>query len=299
MTSASKEPTSSKIESGIIVLLLTAIAYVAAFAFDAAYLGYFGIPPAFAEVSLRGLLLTVTFAAALLFLLPTVDLILDFVPKDVSRFVLNRVLTWMSILVFFVVIGLMMGADAQGFFLLLTPTAVIAFSELVSPLIFHAKIPTYEAKLRAAHAADRSLGARWAKLGGMGIARSYLGIFLIGTFGGAFAGSLGLLLARTQQTFAMRDGGSCAVLRIRQEGLLCIELDTHKRVATGNFEFMNPAGESIKMESICPIRYLGALRTHPAATIDLPKPATTPPSAVPQKKGPDGGAKEPSTLNPT
>src|SRR5258708_26547380 len=61
------EPKSHKIDAAILVLILTTIAYVAAFAYEATYLSYFGIPIEFVDVTLRELLLYGAIALGFMF----------------------------------------------------------------------------------------------------------------------------------------------------------------------------------------------------------------------------------------
>jgi hypothetical protein len=63
-----------------------------------------------------------------------------------------------------------------------------------------------------------------------------------------FAVVIGAYSARTQDVFPLNEGAQpCAVIRVRQEGLLCIGLDLAKHTATGTFEFLKPEGTKLRM----------------------------------------------------
>lgn len=67
----------ARLDSALVVLLLTAFTYATAFAYEAGYLAYFGLPPDFAEVSLRSLLICAIFVfASVIFLIFVLDQLL-------------------------------------------------------------------------------------------------------------------------------------------------------------------------------------------------------------------------------
>jgi hypothetical protein len=99
------------VDTAIVILMMTAAAYLAAFFYDYEYLSYFGLPAVFAEVSLRGLLLSALTGVAVLSLGAMLTHLAVFMPEKISRIVLAGVLGYAAIFLFISTMLALIGAS--------------------------------------------------------------------------------------------------------------------------------------------------------------------------------------------
>jgi hypothetical protein len=257
MTDASGKRDSHLIDTAAVLLIVTAAAYLASFLYDFGYLSYFGLPAAIADASLHGLLLfSFTGASVLSIGLWLINLAV-YLPEKIERGVLVSFLANAAIVLIPLVLLSLAAPSWQYWLAVLGPAVLVTSVNLLGPLLFHSKEPTYAEKIAKAH----QRGGLHFKEFGSRLGRANVNIpvrYWVGTitlfFAEGLASSIGVYDARTQVIFPVREGNDpCLVLRVRQEGLLCLAVDLRSHVATGRFEFINAAGVELRMRKIGPI----------------------------------------------
>jgi hypothetical protein len=238
-------------DSALVILLLTAAAYLVAFGFDVGYLSYFGLPMILAEASLRGLLFCAGAGAWLGFLLIVADTFVTLLPFNVPP-VVWRKLSVLTVVVLAICTYVWL-EELPWVDLAVLSVLPIWFvcSEMLWPLFVYRSKATYEAKLLAVEESrkrkDKGIVARLRRAN-LEIAGRHVAVLLVFLTVIAFAPAVGVYIARTQDTFAMSLGSNpCLVLRVRQDGVLCASVDLQRHLVTGSFEIFSSVGAKIQM----------------------------------------------------
>jgi hypothetical protein len=262
MSSSIEPKRSYKIDGAILALILTTIAYVAAFAYEDTYLSYFGIPVEFVDVTLRELLLCgavtlLVMFAAIVFSTFFWELFLKSLPPVLSKIV-------------FLFTSLAVGTTA---FMLLAgnfqPAMIITAA--IGPLLINCvlfAIPifrfshmlSYKRKLMATYA--ESSPSDSFKLPSFLWLPVSKGVFLLaaGTVASTmFAFAFGEFRARTQAVFPVSNPPEpCVVLRVSSEGYLCAAIDLQKRITLGSFKIIDPKSADVHIVRLGRIRPVAA-----------------------------------------
>jgi hypothetical protein len=126
-----------KVESSVIILMLTTTAYLVAFAYDCGYLSFFAIPWTFAEVSLRGAFLAVASASIFWVVFQTADLFWKLIPKDLPKSVETDFIFYGTLDIAGVAALLLLGPPLYVWLVILGLLAVMSFVALILPRLRH------------------------------------------------------------------------------------------------------------------------------------------------------------------
>jgi len=233
------KPEDKPIDTTVLVVLLTALAYAAAYTSERGYANYFGLPPEFTEVSLRGLLLFGAGLAGLAVFFPILNgMVLILSPNwhpALRRAVRNAVALPIAFLIMIFFIGM---PHVVLLIFLVVISVGFALFELLLPHLAYREKATYAERLEASWNAQppgrgldamaaRRFGRRW-----VGRALLALGVICV-------AWGLGYREARTQERFLVPTSGTpCAVLRPYGDTLVCIHFDAQKREVTPQFRLI-------------------------------------------------------------
>jgi hypothetical protein len=254
------EPRSRRIDGAILALILTTIAYVAAFTYEATYLSYFGIPIEFVDVTLRELLLYGVIAFGFMF-------VAIFFSTFLWEAFLKSLPPPFSKIVF---IFTLMAVAVTAFMLLTANFQPALIAGAIGPLLINCllfAIPIF----RFSHISGyrRRLIATYA---GLPTSDSFNptflwfpvpnGVFLLAACTIAsimFAFAFGEFRARTRGEFPfLSSPGPCVVLRLSSEGYLCAAIDPQKRTALGSFQIIDPKGADIHIVKIGRLKPIAA-----------------------------------------
>lgn len=281
MQDQQEDPSSRAVDFGVVLFLLTALAYCVAFAFEAGYIGYFGVPVEFAEVNLKELLLCASAALGGVGLLANVtNLVLLHWPQTLSPVVHRMLASWL-VLVGFVAASLALrGASWSAWVLAMILPALIGLFEFVLPLWWYRGATSYSEKVEAAMQADKDRNKGLGPL----LARR-IGVGPLLAIGGAIAlvniaHSTGIYAARKQENFLVAAiEPSCVVLRLRGEEMLCVSLDLKARAVTSQFRFLPAEGTDVRLQRVGRLQEsaLADATMKPAAT-----PTVSPPAGAPK-----------------
>jgi hypothetical protein len=240
-----------RFDTSLVILFLTAVSYSAAFTYQAAYLGQFGIPPEFAEVSIKELLLFVGAVGAGFFAIITfADAAMKLWPKSFPASVIPRtvgICVWLAITI--ILLGLR-GAPLVSWLISLAFPTLIAFGEFVLPILTFRHLPTYAAKVEASVHTDTSghgIGGTLVRLLGP---TTFLAVFTAITTM-LFADAEGIYQARTRDTFLVTTGDQpCVVIRQLSEGLLCATFSYRDKLLLGDYRFLKAEGTEFSLKHI-------------------------------------------------
>jgi hypothetical protein len=239
------------LDSAIIVVIMTAIAYVLAFQFDNGYLGYFGLPTILAEVSLRNLLFSLwTTMVFILLVINGMTLLLVSWPYHWPAIVQRYVASYVGMTLMTVFILGLLGAPLLAWLISFGAIAFLAIVYLVLPLAHSAS--TYAGKLQALEDVNPffmkglppALQRRGFPVPLLWITGCLLAFM--------YADIYGTLVARTQSSFLVSASGGgtvCAVLRVRDQGLLCADFDPATKQMKGEYRFLKPDAVGLSLRN--------------------------------------------------
>jgi hypothetical protein len=252
----------SRIDSAVLVLLLTAWAYALAFAYESHYLGWFGIPAALVEVNLRALLYC---AGTILVLAFGAYLLLYSIGQFVPRLIRLEIQEDTALIALWLIGLTLLGRYLQWpwlvdlFFIL--PIALTFMTFVVPTFEPRPRACGYWARVEALALYRRSLDEQIERAGG----RSPFPLTMVRTIGvrsfwvlvvvvcSIYAASmLGEREAFEQTAYLMSaENGGCIVLRSRSEGLLCAAVDwLHPGQLLGEYRFLKPECTPLELRSI-------------------------------------------------
>jgi len=261
MTTANEPKRSHRIDGAIVALILTAIAYIAAFSYEATYLSYFGIPIEFVDVTLRellpyGLLALIFMSFAILFSTFFWDVFLKSLPPAISKFVFILSLMSVANTAWILLTGKFQPltiAGSIGPFLLICLLFVV-------PLFKFPHISRYRRRLIATYT-ESPLGDSFRPPSYLwfNIPDGVLPLVICTMVSIIFAFAFGEFRARTQIEFpVLNPVDPCIVLRVSTEGYLCVAFDPMKRAELGAFRIVELRGADIHMAKIGPLKPLTA-----------------------------------------
>jgi hypothetical protein len=243
------EPRSRRVDGAILVLIFTAIAYVAAFTYEATYLSYFGIPIEFVDVTLSELLLYGVIAlgfifAAMMFSMFLWEFFLKSLPPALSKIVFIFTLMAVAATAFMLLIGNVqtaMVASAIG-----GPLLIIGLLFVV-PLFRLSHMSSYRRRLMATYAESSPIDSfRLPSFLWLPIPNDVLPLAACTVVSIMLAFASGEFRARTQIEFPVFGPvDPCIVLRVSTEGYLCVAFDPQRRNALDSFRFVDPRGADI------------------------------------------------------
>jgi hypothetical protein len=242
------------IDSGIKVLLLTAVAYEAAFIYEVSYLVHFGIPIAFVDVSLHELLLCGIATIIGGFLIIWLDIFWGARPTKMPPRLAQALMTLFLLTVgVFVLAGLL----AAPFILAASLIATFIFAAaalLLIPLIRHRRLPKIASRYWATFGDDGSDQSKAPSILWFSVSRGIIIAIATLVVTGVLSFAIGTWRARAQSDFAIHElADNCAVLRLSSDGYLCVGMDFKKRVALGTFRFLDPKGLQLHVVRVGPI----------------------------------------------
>jgi hypothetical protein len=240
-------------EGAILVLIFTAIAYVAAFTYEATYLSYFGIPIEFVDVTLRELLLYGVIALGFIFVAMTFSMFLwEFFLKNLPPALSKAVFILTLMAVATTVLMLLTGnvqtatvATAAG------PLLIIGLLFAIPKFRF-SHMSSYRRRLMATYAeSSPSDSFRLPSFLWIPIPSDVLPLAGCIVVSVMLAFASGEFRARTQIEFPVLGAvDSCIVLRVSTEGYLCVAFDPQKRIELASFRFVDPRGADIHIVRI-------------------------------------------------
>jgi hypothetical protein len=236
------------IDSGIKVLLLTAITYEAAFIYEVSYLAHFGIPIAFVDVTLHELLLCGIACVVAGILIIWVDIFWGARPTKTPPRLAQALMTlFLLIIAVFLITGLLEAPLILGTSLIAV-FIIAAAALLLVPLIRHRRLPKIATRYWATYGDDPSDQVKAPSILWFSVSRGTMIAIATLVVTGVFSFSFGTWRAHAQTDFAIHDlTDNCAVLRLSSDGYLCVGIDFHKHVALGTFRFLDPKGLELHM----------------------------------------------------
>lgn len=242
------------IDSGIKVLLLTAVAYEAAFIYEVSYLVHFGIPIAFVDVSLHELLLCGIASIIGSFFIIWLDIFWGARPTKMPPRLAQALMTLFLLIVGVFVLAALLDAPLILAASLLATFISAAAALLLIPLIRHRRLPKIASRYWAAFGDDRSDQAKAPSILWFSVSRGIIIAIATVVVTGVLSFAIGSWRARAQSTFAIHElADNCAVLRLSSDGYLCVGIDFKKRVALGTFRFLDPKGVELHIVRVGPI----------------------------------------------
>jgi hypothetical protein len=233
-----------QMDSTMLALLLTALAYAAAFNFEFGYISYFGLPSALAEVTLRSLVLSVILLStipALAFILQVMlvhllEVLLKIkVPLIVSMFVMAAI--------FFALLAALF--DLKWFYWAVAGgLLLVAATHLVAPIFVSKKQSTYAEKLMAADARTKAAFMPPSVPRSIGIAML---VIMIAAMTIRTAQDAGRSEARTQKQFLVANiSPPCVIVRAYGEALICAQYEGNK--LHGKFRLLSKVEPNTELE---------------------------------------------------
>jgi len=262
MSTAIEPKRSHKIDGAILVLILTTIAYVAAFAYENTYLSYFGIPVEFVDVTLRELLLCgaitlLVMFAAIVFSTFLWELFLKPLPPALSKIVFLFTLIAVGTTTLMLLAG-----NFQPVMIITAALGPLVINCLLFaiPIFKFSHMSSYRRKLMATYA--ESFPSDSFKLPSFLWLPVSMGVFLLAActvVSTMFAFAFGEFRARTQSEFPVSGPPDpCVVLRVSSEGYLCAAIDLQKRITLGSFKFLDPKSAAVQVVKLGRIRPIAA-----------------------------------------
>jgi hypothetical protein len=267
-------PRSHRIDGAILVLIFTAIAYVAAFTHEATYLSYFGIPIEFVDVTLRELLLYGVFVLTFMFFAVSFstfpwEFFLKKLPPALSKFVFICSLMAVAATAFMLLTGELsppMIAGATG------PLLIICLLFVV-PIFRFRHLTSYRRRLTASYAESSASSAfalpsfLW-----LPVPKGFFALAACAIASIALAYAFGIFRARTQAEFPVVSRvGPCVVLRVSTEGYLCAAFDPQTRTVLASFRFVDQKDADVQIMRIGHLRPVTAQER--LLSEEKPKPA--------------------------
>lgn len=228
------------VDTGLLVFYLTALAYVAAFGYEAGYLSYFGLPPDLVVVDLKQLLLAFGLIAALVGTLWIgSDVAADMWSQLQAPKVWGRLLSRMSTVCLIIFVAWLTEQRWYYALAILFPVVVNIFAEFVMPL-FDRNDGTYpfrvERWMKHADALEgKGLRAAMSRFGPVSVNAVVYAVltFMVG-------GLLGVLVARFQDVFLVStEDPPCIVIRTGPSGFLCQAFDRRSHVLKPQYRFIS------------------------------------------------------------
>jgi hypothetical protein len=260
------EPAKSRgLDGAVLALILTSIAYVAAFTYEATYLSYFGIPIEFVDVTLRELLLYGAIAMGfIMFAILFSTIIWSWFPKAFPLALSQMLILFMLIPMVTMAFALLAGDFQPPLIAIVILFPLLSCLLFVAPIFRFSHIPGYTRRLKATYG-GKSLGDSFKPAFlWIPVPRA---VFLLaaGTvISILFAYAFGKFRARTQEEFSVLSSPDpCVVLRLSSEGYLCAGMDTQKRVALGSVKIVDPDGTELHIVKIGRIKTFATLKATP------------------------------------
>ncbi|MCU1317509.1 MAG: hypothetical protein JWN63_2831 [Candidatus Acidoferrum typicum] len=243
------------VDKALLIALATPIAYLFAFQYDRGYLNFFGVPDILVDVSLRDLLIALVAMASVgctvYVLFESVLIILpEHWPQRIQRRSIK--LVWTTVIVFL----LLHLFDATGIIRLIAVASIATLS------FFLVALPIKRQKNTPAHNESTNESPRTDAYAHKGVVPELLrrGIqrhLILGILGIALvcfvANIFGDAQATMQTVFpvhATGNGNLCAVVRMRDTDLLCVDFDIETRQLTGNYQFLKSEGTTLSLREI-------------------------------------------------
>jgi hypothetical protein len=241
------------IDSGIKVLLLTAVAYEAAFIYEVSYLVHFGIPIAFIDASLHELLLCGIASIIASFFIIWLEIFWGARPTKMPPRLAQALMTLFLLIVGVLVLGGLLDAPfiLAGSLIIIFVSAAAAL--LLIPLIRHRRLPKIASRYWATFGDDRFDQARAPSILWFSVSGGIIVAIATLVMTGVLSFAIGTWRARAQTEFAIHQADNCVVLRLGSDGYLCVGIDFQKRVALGSFRFLDPKGVELHMARVGPI----------------------------------------------
>jgi hypothetical protein len=247
------EPRSHRIDGAILVLIFTAIAYVAAFTYEATYLSYFGIPIEFVDVTLRELLLYGVIAlacifAAMMFSMFLWEFFLKSLPPALSKIVFIFTLMAVAATAFMLLTGNSQPAIIAG---AIGPLLINCLL-FVIPLFRFSHMSSYRRRLMATYAGSSpSDSFRPSSFLWLPIRNDVIPLAACTVASILLAFACGEFRARTQIEFPVLGSiDPCIVLRVSTEGYLCVAFNPQSRTELASFRFVDSRGPDIHIVKI-------------------------------------------------
>lgn len=232
---------------GVALLALTTpMVYALAFAFEAGYLGFFGVPAEFVHVDVKRFLVFGAALAGLYTAYTWINLGVLFLPRKMTPGVRWLVHTIFILVASSGVVAWIGDASAVGILGTIAATLLITAFVLGPPIAFNWKDNSLEASIVEMKAADsgaeRDLFGIVARAAGSPWVPSAIVIFCVAIF---VANQLGEREARHQEVFMLVDTAArCVVLRATDSEVLCATLSHDADRLDGSFKVVPTSGLS-------------------------------------------------------
>lgn len=238
-----RPPPALFIDSGMKVLLLTALAYEAAFIYEVSYLAHFGIPIAFIDVTLHELLLCGMACMVASFLIIWIDVFWGAMPRKSPPLLAKSLMTLLLLIVAVFLLCALLDAPLVLGWSIIAILVLAAAALLLTPLIRHRRLPKIANRYWATFGDDRTEQAKAPSILWFSVSKGIIGAIAMLVVTGVFSFAIGTWRAREQSDFAVHEiADNCAVLRVSSDGYLCVGIDFQKHVALGTFRFLDPKG---------------------------------------------------------
>jgi hypothetical protein len=255
------EPRPHRIDGAILVLVLTTIAYVAAFTYEATYLSYFGIPIEFVDVTLRELLLYGVIALGFMFFAIFFstflwELFLKNLPPTLSKIVFIFTLMAVAATALMLLTGNFQPAMIAGSIGPLLINCLL----FVVPIFRFSHMSSYRRKLMATYSEPSpSDSFRLPSFLWLRVPKGVFPLAACTVVSIMLAFAFGEFRARTQIEFpVLNPVDPCIVLRVSTEGYLCVAFDPQRRAELGSFRFVDPRGADIHIVKIGRLKHITA-----------------------------------------
>lgn len=240
------------IDGGLVIVLVTSLAYSVAFAFEAGYLGFFHAPLELVEVNLKGLLLCAAGGAGVFYTLINVtDQIRLYMPDSLSPRVQRMLTVWLVVLALVSFCLWAQGAKWLAWLFFLVLFSLVALFDFVFPLLWGPKSMTYSERIESSLSADKDTDKTLAASLGRRIGREGMIAVLVALGTVLLANSVGVYVAARQERFLTTTSTpTCIVLRLRAEGMLCVSLDEKARTVTPDFRVLPTEGTVVSLRKV-------------------------------------------------
>jgi len=239
----SRPPPSLIIDSGVRVLLLTTVAYEAAYIYEVSYLGHFGVPVAFVDVSLHELLLCGIACVIASFAIIWIEVVWGTIPSKTPPRLAKALMTLLMLIIAVLVLCALIDAPFMLGMSVIGGLFLAAVALLLLPLLLHRRLPKLASRYWAVYGADQSDRVKAPSILWFSVSRGVIIAIAVVVITGLFSSAFGLWHARVQRDFAISNvTDNCAVLRLSSDGYLCVGIDFHKHIALGTFRYLDPKG---------------------------------------------------------
>jgi hypothetical protein len=242
------------IDSGIKVLLLTALAYEAAFIYEVSYLVHFGIPIAFVDVSLHELLLCGIGSVIASSCIIWADIFWGAWSRKFPPLLAKSLMSLFLLIVGVSVLCMLLNAPLIFAAALIATFIFAAAALLVIPLIRHRRLPKIASRYWATFGDEPPNQIKAPSILWFSVSRGIIIAIATLVVAGVLSFAVGSWRARAQSDFVIHDlADNCAVLRLSGDGYLCVGIDFQKRIALGTFRFLDPKGLELHVLRVGPI----------------------------------------------